>query len=111
VPDSQRAAALADFETPSRRFWLRLFQRLRVGGLSVLVRELAVFLSGLGVLLRLLVFTHRVVMLGLKMVMCGRVVMTSRVLMVLRRRMFRHLSTPLLRIASDPKVNRSIFPC
>jgi hypothetical protein len=81
-----------------------------VGGLGVLVRELAMFLSGLGVLLRLFVLAHRVVVLGLKVVMRRRVVMTSRGLMVLRRRMFRHLSAPLLRIASDPKVDRPIFP-
>ena len=78
---------------------LRLFQRLRVSGLGVLVRELAMFLGGLGVLLRLFVFAHRVVVLGLEVVMRRRVVMTSRGLMVLRRRMFRHLSAPLVRIA------------
>jgi hypothetical protein len=36
--------------------------------------------------------------LGLEVVMRRRLVMTSRGLMVLRRRMFRHLSAPLLRI-------------
>ena len=80
------------------RFQLRLFQRLRVSGLSMLMRELAMFLGGSRVLLRLFVFAHRVVVLGLEVVMRGRLVMTSRGLMVLRRRMFRHLSAPLLRI-------------
>ena len=81
------------------RFRLGLFHGLRVSGLGVLVRELAMFLGGLGVLLRLFVFAHRVVVLGLEVVMRRRVVMTSRGLMVLRRRMFRHLSAPLVRIA------------
>jgi hypothetical protein len=76
----------------------------------MLLRELAVVLSGLGVLLRLFVFAHRVVVLGLKVVMRGRVVVTSRGLMVLGRRMFRHLSAPLFRIASDPKVTLSLTP-
>jgi hypothetical protein len=57
------------------------------------------FLGGPGVLLRLFVFAHRVVVLGLKVVMRRRVVMTSRGLMVLSRRMFRHVSAPLFRIA------------
>jgi hypothetical protein len=69
----------------------------------MLVRELAMLFGGLGVLLRLFVLAHSVVVLGLKVVMRGRGVMTSRGLMVLRRRMFRHLSAPLLRVASDRK--------
>jgi len=68
------------------------------------------FLSGPGVMLRLIVFAERVVVLSLMVVMRGRVVMTSRGLMVLGRRMFRHLSAPLFRIAYDPKVTGSISP-
>ena len=76
----------------------------------MLLRELAMFLSGPGVMLRLIVFAERVVVLSLMVVMRGRVVMTSRGLMVLGRRMFRHLSAPLFRIAPDPKVTRSTSP-
>jgi hypothetical protein len=107
-----RRPALAEVETPKTtlRFWRNLFQGLRVGGLGVLLRELAMILGGPGVLLRLFVFTHRVVVLGLEVVMRGRLVMTSCGLVVLRRGMFRHLSAPLLRTTSDRKSLVQTFP-
>jgi hypothetical protein len=73
-------------------FRLSLFQRLRVSALGVLVREIAVVLSGLCVLLRLIVFADRVMMLSLKVVMRRRLVMTSRGHMMFGSRMFRHVS-------------------
>jgi hypothetical protein len=66
--------------------------RLRVCGLSMLVRQFAVFLSGLRVVLRLFVFAHRVVMLSLMMMMRGGMVMACRGMMMLGRRMSRHLN-------------------
>jgi hypothetical protein len=58
----------------------------------MLVREFAVFLSGLRVVLSLFVFAHRVVMLSLMMMMRGGMVMAGRGMMMLSRRMFRHLN-------------------
>lgn len=58
----------------------------------MLVRKLAMFLGGLCVVLRLFVFAHRVVMVSLMMVMRGGMVMAGRRVMMLRRRMFRHLN-------------------
>jgi hypothetical protein len=58
----------------------------------MLVRKLAMFLGGLGVVLRLFVLAHCVMMLSLMMVMRGGVVMASRGVMMLGRRMFRHLN-------------------
>ncbi len=46
------------------------------------------FTSRLSVVLRLFVFAHRVVMLCLMVVMCGSVVVTSRQVVMLGRRMF-----------------------
>jgi hypothetical protein len=66
--------------------------------------------SGFGVLLCLFVFAHRVVVLGLEVVMRGGVVMTSRGLMLLCRGMFRHWSAPLLRITCDPKSHAFYIP-
>jgi hypothetical protein len=75
---------------------------MRMRCLGMLVGELAVFLSGFGVVLRLFVFAHRVVMLSLMMVMRGGMVMTGCGVMMLGRRMFRHLNVlPVLRLASD----------
>lgn len=56
----------------------------------MLLREFAVLLGGLGVLLRLFVLADRVVVFSLKVMMRGRLVMTSRGQMMLGRRMFRH---------------------
>ena len=50
------------------------------------------FLGSLRVVLRLFVFAHRVVMLSLMMVMRGGMVMTGCGVMMLSRRMFRHLN-------------------
>jgi hypothetical protein len=69
----------------------------------MLVGELAVLLSSLRVVLCLLVFAHRVVMIGLVVVMRSGVVVTGRGVVMLRRRMFRHLNVlPLSLIRSDP---------
>ena len=60
------------------------------------------FLGSLRVVLRLFVFAHRVVMLSLMMVMRGGMVMTGRGVMMLGRRMFRHLNVlPVLLFGSD----------
>jgi hypothetical protein len=68
----------------------------------MLVREVAMFLGSLRVVLRVFVFAHRVVMLSLMMVMRGGMVMTGRGVMMLGRRMFRHLNVlPVLRLGSD----------
>jgi hypothetical protein len=68
------------------------------------VRKLAVFLSGLCVILRFLVLAHRVVVLSLVMVMRGGVVVTGRVMVMFSRRMFCHLSVlPLRRMRPDRK--------
>ncbi len=50
------------------------------------------FLGSLRVVLGVFVFAHRVVMLSLMMVVRGGMVMTGRGVMMLGRRMFRHLS-------------------
>jgi hypothetical protein len=63
-----------------------------VRGLSVLVRELAMFFRGLGVVLGLFVFAHCVVVLSLMAMMRSGVVMTGRVVMMLGRRTFCHLN-------------------
>jgi hypothetical protein len=77
----------------------------------VFVRELAVLLSGLCVILRFLVLAHRVVVLSLVMVMRGGVVVTRRVVMMLSRRMFCHLSVlPLRRMRPDRKRGRKSSP-
>lgn len=70
--------------------------------IGMLVGELAMFLGSLRVVLRLFVFAHRVVMLSLMMVMRGGMVMTGCGVMMLGRRMFRHLNVlPVLRLGSD----------
>jgi hypothetical protein len=56
------------------------------------VRELAMFFSGCGMVLGLIVLTARVVVLGLMMVMRGRMVVAGRGVMMLLRRMFCHFS-------------------
>jgi hypothetical protein len=77
----------------------------------VFVRKLAVLLSGLCVILRFLVLAHRVVVLSLVMVMRGGVVVTRRVVMMLGRRMFCHLSVlPLRRMRPDRKRGRKSSP-
>jgi hypothetical protein len=58
----------------------------------MLVRELAMVLGGLRVVLCLLVFAHRVVMIGLVVMMRSGVVVTSRGVVMLGRRMFGHLN-------------------
>jgi hypothetical protein len=65
---------------------------MRMRGLSVLMRELAVFASSLGMMLRLFVLAERMVMIGLVVVMRGGVVVTGRGVVMLRRRMLCHLS-------------------
>jgi hypothetical protein len=66
------------------------------------VREIAVFLGGRRVVLGLVVLAARVVMFGLMMMVCGCVVMTSRGMMMLARRMFCHFSVlQLHRLGSD----------
>jgi hypothetical protein len=52
-------------------------------------------------LLGLIVLAGRVVLLGLMMVMRGGVVVAGRRVMMLLRRMLRHVSAPLLPIAAD----------
>jgi hypothetical protein len=60
-----------------------------VGRLGVLVRELAMFVSLVGVLLSLFVLAEIVVVSGLMMTMCGGVVMSRRLMMMLAGRMLR----------------------
>ena len=75
------------------------------------MRKLAVFLSGLCVILRFLVLAHRVVVLSLVMVMRGGVVVTRRVMVMFSRRMFCHLSVlPLRRMRPDRKRGRKSSP-
>jgi hypothetical protein len=74
------------------------------------VRELAMLLGCRRVVLGLFVFAARVVMLGLMMVVRGCVVMTGGRMMMLARRMFRHLSAPLLRPGSDRRSIVRYFP-
>jgi len=61
-------------------------------GIGVFVRELAMVLGSLRVVLGLFVFAHRVVVLGLMVVMRGCVVMAGGGVMMLRRRMSCHLN-------------------
>jgi hypothetical protein len=70
--------------------------------LGMLLCELAVLLRGRGVLLRLFVFAQSVMVLSLM------VVMTSRGLMMLRRRMFRQLS---VLPCSESPLPESQSPC
>jgi hypothetical protein len=56
------------------------------------LREFAMFLSGRRMMLGLFVFSARVMMLSLMVVMRGRVVVARRGLMMPARRMFRHFS-------------------
>jgi hypothetical protein len=65
---------------------------MRVRILSVLMRQLAVFASSLGVVLRLFVLAALVVMICLVVVMRGGVVVTGRIVVMLGRRMFCHSS-------------------
>ena len=81
-----------------------------VRSLSVLVREHAMFLSALGVILRFFVFAHRVMVLSLVMVMRGGVVVTGRVVMLCRW-MFCQLSVlPLCRMRSDRSMDQKAAP-
>jgi hypothetical protein len=74
------------------------------------VRELAMFLSGRGMMLGLFVFAARVVMLGLMMVVRCSVVVTSRRVMMLARRMFSHFSSLRWRDSSRADVQSSDIP-
>jgi hypothetical protein len=65
--------------------------RVRVSIRRMLVGKLAVFLSCRGVLFGLLMLANRVMVLRLMMVMCGRMVVSSCMVMVLTRWMFRCL--------------------
>ena len=65
--------------------------RMFVGRLGMLVCELAMFVSRVGVLLPLFVLAEIVMMGGLMMVMCGCVVMSRRLMMLLTGRMLRGL--------------------
>jgi hypothetical protein len=75
---------------------------MRVRSLSVLVREFAMFLSGRRMVLGLLVLAALVMVLGLMMVMGCSVVVASRGVVMLTRRMFCHFSVlQLHRFGSD----------
>ena len=76
----------------------------------MLVRKLAVILSCLGVVLRLFMFAHGMVMLSLMMVMGGGVVMTGRSMMMLCRWMFSHLNALPLSWAGH-NLDCPTFPC
>jgi hypothetical protein len=65
--------------------------RVRVSIRRMLVGKLAVFLSCRGVLFGLFMLANRVMVLRLMMVMCGRMVVSSCMVMVLTRWMFRCL--------------------
>lgn len=72
---------------------------MRVGCLGMLVRELAMFLGGRCMMLRLLVFAAHVVMVGLVVVMRSGVMVTGRGVVMLGRRMLCHLSVlPLVEL-------------
>ena len=73
-------------------FRLRSIERLRVRSLRKFLRKLAMFFGGRGMVLRLIVLTARVVVLGLMMVMRGCMVVAGRSVMMLLRRMFCHFS-------------------
>jgi hypothetical protein len=93
-----------DVETgdPSPRLVLSLLVSMRVGSLGMLVREFAMFLGGRCMMLRLLVLAAHVVMIRLVVVMRSGVMVTGRGVVMLRRRMFCHLSVlPLVRIGTD----------
>ena len=92
MPWRRQGSFSVDAKTRVRILRPKLLVRLRVCCLSMLVGEFAVFLGGLRVVLRLFVFAHRVVMLSLMMMMRGGMVMTGRGMMMLSRRMFRHLN-------------------
>lgn len=68
-----------------------LFMGMFVGGRRVLVSLLAVFVSHLGVLLRLLMLAEIVMMGGLVMMVGGGVVMSGGLMMMLAGRMLRRL--------------------
>ena len=63
--------------------------RMRVSSRRMLMGEFAMFVSRGCVVLRLCVLTDRMMMLGLMVVMCGGVVMSSRLMMMLTRSVFR----------------------
>jgi uncharacterized membrane protein YedE/YeeE len=68
-----------------------------VSGRRMLMRKLAMFLGGRGVILRVLVFAEFVMMGRLMMVMGGGVVVSGGGLVMLARRMFwrfGHVCTP-----------------
>ncbi len=65
--------------------------RMFVGRLGMLVCELAMFLSRVGVPLPLVVLAEIVMMAGLMMMMCRCVVMSRRLMMMLTGRMLRGL--------------------
>ena len=96
---------------PSLRLVLSLLVSMRVGSLGMLVRELAMFLGGRCMMLRLLVLAAHVVMIGLMVVMRSGVMVTGRSVVMLGRRMFCHLSMlPLVSNWDGPKLNRPTFP-
>jgi hypothetical protein len=65
------------------------FMRMTVGSRAMFVTELAMFVSRGCVLLRLFVLTKIVVMGRLMMMMCGSVMVSGRLVMMLTRRMLR----------------------
>jgi hypothetical protein len=73
----------ADGDPSPRGSSLSLLIGMGMRGLSVLMRELAVFASSLGMMLRLFVLAERMVMVGLVVVMRGGVVVTGGGVVVL----------------------------
>jgi hypothetical protein len=65
------------------------FVRMTVGSRGMFVGKLAMFESRSGVLLRLFVLAKIVVMGRLMMMMCGGVMVSGRLVMMLTRRMLR----------------------
>jgi hypothetical protein len=87
------------------------FVGMGVRSLGMFVRKLAMFLSSLRMMLRLVVLTPLVVVLCLVVVMRGRMVMTCGGLVMLARRMFRHLNVlPVMSNWIKTEVQSS-FPC
>jgi hypothetical protein len=83
---------------------------MRVRSLGMFVREFAVFFSGRRMVLGLCVLAARVVVLSLMVMMRCSVVVASRSVMMLARRMLRHFAVLPRRDLGRPMFNRPPFP-
>jgi hypothetical protein len=83
---------------------------MRVRGLSVFVREFAMFLSGRRMMLGLCVLAACVVLLSLMMVMSGGVVVAGRSVVMLARRVFCHFAVLPRSDLGRTMFNRPPFP-